>query len=492
MKKYIIPIALVVLFTHSCKTEISKEEYLSQISEIENGLLPVIILDGEEQENFNIYKRMLYYKVPGVSIAFMDNGEIIWAKGYGYTSFDSIAPIDQNTIFQAASISKPVAAMAALHLVEEGMLDLDKNVNEYLSGWQVDENEFTANEKVTLRGLLSHSAGLTVHGFGGYSATDSVPGTIQILNGNSPANSGRIYPDVTPRSIYRYSGGGYTVMQKMLGDVTGKSFPDIMKEYVLGPIGMESSAYSQPLSEGMSINAAMAHNSDGSMIEGRWHTYPEMAAAGLWTNPTDLLKYALEVQNSVQNKSNKILSKKMTIEMLTPQMESHGLGPGLGGRNSSATFSHGGSNAGYRCYFQAFSHGGQGVAIMTNSDNGDALMGEILRSFSSIYSWDNYKPLRKKLVDLEENILDELAGDYLMKVEENELLVHIEVNDKHLTGTQDWDNFTFDMLPESESLFFNKNDQASFKFIRNMDGEVTEIIIQGQWHFKRLDSKDSE
>jgi len=490
MRKYIIPPIFLVAIVCSCNRNISKEKYLVQITEIENGLLPMVIIDGEATEKYNIHDRMRYHKVPGISIAFMDQGEIIWAKGFGYTSFDSITEIDQSTIFQAASISKPVAAMAALHLVEEGKLGLDDNVNDYLVGWQVEENRFTTNEKVTLRRLLSHSAGLTVHGFGGYAVTDSVPGIIEIINGQRPANSGRIFPDTIPGSIYRYSGGGYTVMQKLLCDITGKEFASIMDEFVLSPIGMESSTYVQPLPPEFESKAAIAHYSDGSMVEGKWHVYPEMAAAGLWTNPTDLLTYAIEVQNSVRGESDNIISGKMAIEMLTPQKESHGLGPALGGRNMSATFSHGGANEGYRCQFVAFSHGGQGVAIMTNSDRGDLLIGEILRSFSNTYKWDIYKPVKKKIIEIDEEALNKLAGEYCLKIPGDELIINISVKEKHMKGVQIWDGMSFEIYPESEYLFFNKEDRASFEFIKNNQDEVTGVIIQEQYHF--LKKSDNE
>ncbi len=198
----------------------------------------------------------------------------MWAKGYGYTSNDSTQLVNENTLFQAASISKPVAAMAALALVEKGKLDLDANVNLYLEGWQVEENKFTSEEKITLRRILSHSAGLTVHGFGGYASGDKVPDIIQILNGEEPANSGRIYPDTRPGVQYRYSGGGYTIMQKILCDITGKDFPALMDELVLSKIGMNYSSYEQPLPDALWDNAARAHDGGGEMIEGQMALLP--------------------------------------------------------------------------------------------------------------------------------------------------------------------------------------------------------------------------
>lgn len=478
-------LAILVLLS-GCTDNRSQIDYTADIEKLENGLLPLVKIKGEEKQVYNIYDRMEHYKVPGVSIAFMDQGKIQWAKGYGFTDNTHTKAIDDMTLFQAASISKPVAAMAALHLVEEGKFSLDDNVNDYLINWQVEDNKYTIDEKVTIRRILSHSAGLTVHGFAGYSSTDTLPGIIDILNGTGHANSGRIFPDTVPGTIYRYSGGGYTVMQKMLCDITGKDFQVLMDEVVLGPIGMESSTYRQPLPEKLEPLAAVAHTGDGKEVEGRWHTYPEMAAAGLWTTPTDLLKYALEVQKSLMSKSNKVISKEMTEEMLAPQMEFHGLGPALGGKNASATFSHGGANAGYRCQLYAFCSGGQGVAIMTNSDNGDVLAGEIMRAFSSLYNWESYKAVIKEIVEVDSDLLTELSGDYCLEIPGQELRLNLKVVNNHLEGYQLWDGLKFEIFPESDNLFFNKEDRAPFKFVRDDEGHVNKLIVQNKWTFVKM------
>jgi len=227
MKNLIFILLSLTFLIASCKQKESDTDS-ALIDRVENNLMPAVIIEGDSLPSYNIYDRMAHYNIPGVSIAFIDDGEIKWARGYGYLSADSTMEVNKNTLFQAASISKPVAAMAALRLVEEGRLGLDDDVNKYLKDWQVEENRYTRQEKVTLRRILSHSAGLTVHGFGGYSSTDTVPLVIQVLNGEKPANSARIYPDTVPGSIYRYSGGGYTLMQKMLTDISGMDFPELM------------------------------------------------------------------------------------------------------------------------------------------------------------------------------------------------------------------------------------------------------------------------
>lgn len=483
-----ITITGILVLMASCTPATQKEDDIALIESIENSLLPSVLIEGHDDQGYHILDRMENYNVPGVSIAFLNSGEIVWAKGYGFTSLDSGRLVDEHTLFQAASISKPVAALAALSLVEEGKIDLDADVNQYLKGWQVEENAYTQQEKVTLRRLLSHSAGLTVHGFGGYSQKDELPEVVQILNGEAPANSGRIYPDTIPGSVYRYSGGGYTVMQKMLTDISGEEFPDLMQESVLSKLGMDNSTYQQPLPEEFQGNASSGHLTDGEEIAGQWHTYPEMAAAGLWTTPTDLLKYAREVQLSYEGKSNKVLSKEMVHEMLTPQMNSHGLGPGTGGEGDNITFGHGGSNAGFRCQLMAFTKQGQGVAVMTNGDMGGYLMDEILRSFSKLYGWDMYKPEIKSLWPLEKGELDAFAGKYLLNYYGQELVLELSSQEGHLTGLQLWDNLTFQIYPESANSFFNPEDGVVFVFKENKEGKPAMFVYQfGQeFSFQKL------
>jgi len=455
---------------------------IALIETIENNLMPPLVIEGEEMEGMNIYHRMEHYQVPGVSIAFLNGGKIVWAKGYGYTTADSTRPVDEHTLFQAASISKPVAALAALAMVEEGKIGLDEDVNLYLKDWQVEENTYTVEEKVTLRRILTHGAGLTVHGFGGYAANDDVPTIIQVLNGEEPANSGRIFPDTIPGSIQRYSGGGFTVMQKMLTDISGKAFPELMEEAVLSKIGMKSSTYQQPLPVALQENAAAGHRAGGDMIEGRWHTYPEMAAAGLWTTPTDLLKYAMEVQKSYAGESNLILSQEMTREMLTPQMNNQGLGPGTGGTGERINFGHGGANEGFRCSLYAFTKLGQGVVIMTNGDRGGELMSEILRSFSKEYGWERYEQTIKTLAKLSVEELEALTGPYMLRYDDQELVLEISVLENRLKGVQLWDDFSFEIYPETATRFFNMDDGAEFEFSMDASGDVSAITVyeQGQ------------
>jgi len=270
----------------------------------------------------------------------------------------------------------------------------------------------------------------------------------------------------------------------LLTDITGMTFPDLMNMYVLDPVGMKNSTFKQPLPEELAGNAASGHKPDGSKVPGKWHSYPEMAAAGLWTTPTDLLRYALEIQYSLNGQANNVISQKMTLEMLTPQMNSHGLGPALNDDGNSPSFSHGGANEGYRCQLFAFT-GGQGLVIMTNSDNGGQLIPEILRSFSSVYGWSVYKPDEKTVFEIQEDDLKQYAGNYYLHRQDTKMVIELSVSDGHLEGKQLWDNSTFDIYPESDLLFFNIDDGVPFEFRRNESGEISEIIIREQYAFKK-------
>jgi CubicO group peptidase (beta-lactamase class C family) len=324
--------------------------------------------------------------VPAVSIAVIDSGRIVWAKAYGVTASNEGRAATTTTRFQAASMSKPVGAMAALRLVEEGKLQLDTDVNAMLRSWKIPGNAFTQQTPVTLRMLLTHTAGLTVHGFGGYAAGNAVPSVPQILDGAAPANSAPVRVDVLPGTLWRYSGGGMTVAQFLMTDVTGESFPMLARRLVLAPAGMTSSGYEQPLPDSVASFAATAHTNRGMPVQGRWHTYPEMMAAGLWTTPTDLARWIIEVQNAYAGRS-RILGQPMARAMLTPGLGGWGLGMEIQGAADSLRFSHGGSNRGFRGRFVGYVSGGRGVVVLTNGDAGGTLASEIVGAVGREYDW---------------------------------------------------------------------------------------------------------
>ena len=361
----------------------------ARLERVEEIAVELPTAPGEAPLRLSLAELMKTFNVPGVSIAVIENYKIVDAKGYGVIASDSSTPVTTKTLFQAGSISKPVAATGALSLVEQGKLSLDDDVNNKLTTWKVPQNEFTQTEKVTLRRLMSHTAGLTVHGFPGYDVDALVPSIVQVLNGERPANTEPIRVDIVPGTKSRYSGGGVTIEQLMMMDVTGKQFPALMRDLVLDKIGMTDSSYEQPLPPARAAMTAGGAYGDGKSVHGKWHIYPEMAAAGLWTTPTDLAKFAIEIALSKQGKANHILSQKMTQEMLTPVKDEVGLGFFME-KDNPGQFGHNGADEGFQALLTMNADTGNGIAMMADSDNGISVMNYILRRVAKEYAW-NYK-----------------------------------------------------------------------------------------------------
>jgi CubicO group peptidase (beta-lactamase class C family) len=445
------------------------------ITAVENALKPAMYAKGKPIPAMNILERMKYYHVPGVSVAVIDNGVIDWANGYGIKEASGNDPVTPETLFQAASIGKPVTALGTLQLVEQGILDLDSPVNDKLVSWKVPENEFSVKEKVTLRRLLSHSAGLTVAGFPGYGPTEQIPTLVQVLDGEKPANTPPVRIDMIPGSQYRYSGGGFVVIQLLMAEVSGRLFQETMQTTVLDPLGMAHSTFEQPLSPEKTDQAATGHQANGEIIKGRRHIYPEQAAAGLWTTPSDLCRFAIELQRSVAGESNKIISQEMAGKMLAPGTGNWGLGIGLGEATAEEkkTFSHGGGNQGFISMLFAFVNKGQGAVVMTNSNSGGDIMMEILRALSSVYDWGILQPKEVVLVEIASNKLKRYAGDYRAPDEpDTPVVVYIEKDQLHVKSaeTGDW------MLsPISETKFVYMDGGVELTFGKGDDDRFDQI-----------------
>ena len=361
---------------------------------------------NEPPQQLSVEQLMELYKIPGLSVAIIDNFKIAAAQAYGTTEAGGSTPVTTHTLFQAGSVSKPVAAVGALSLVEQGKLSLDEDVNRKLRSWRVPENEFTKEQKVTLRRILSHSAGLTVHFFPGYAVGEPLPTLPQILDGERPANTPPVRVDFVPGTRWRYSGGGVLIEQQLMIDVTGKPFPQLMREIVFDKLGMNDSTYEQPLPLSRAGSAASGTYANGKVVPGKWHVYPEMAAAGLWTTPTDLAKLAIEIALAKQGKSSRVLSEVMAREMLKVQMlrveeialgnQEHrdrmGLGFFLGDEMRPDLFGHIGDDEGFQALLIMFGASGQGAAIMCNSQYGIMLGDFLLDKIAQEYGWKGYVP----------------------------------------------------------------------------------------------------
>jgi len=357
------------------------------------------------------------FRVPGASWVVIEDGEITVTETAGVLQAGESAAVTPGTLFQACSISKPVAVLAMLRLVDRGLLDLDEDVNRRLTSWQVPPTS-DWQPVVTLRQLASHSAGLTVHGFPGYHHEATLPTTTQILDGVSPTNTFGVRVDTVPGTQFRYAGGGTIVLQQLLEDVTGTPFRQLARELVLEPLGMSDSDYAQPLPPERYAIAATAHDEVGQPIDGRWHAYPELAAAGLWTTPTDLAKFAIAVQRAHAGADGALLSPELAREMLTPQVPASDrigglthLGLGLFLGDDGQRFGHSGGNEGFKCHLLAYRDTGQGLVVMTNSDNGSYLVMGAFAAAAAAYGWEGYPELDVPDLPSPEGLSD-LAGAY--------------------------------------------------------------------------------
>ena len=466
-----------LLIIASCLNVVQAQEpsLNERIERVEHGLLPPVLIKGDP--TWSIKERMEAYQVPGVSIAVFKDYKIQWAKGYGVKDVETGEPIDARTLFVAGSVSKPVAAMGALRLVQGRKLSLDTNINRSLKSWKLPDNELTKVQKVTLRRLLSHSGGTTVHGFRGYAPGEHVPSLVQILDGVPPANSPAIRVDLVPGSQWRYSGGGITIVQQAMIDIEGQDFPSIMKRAVLDPIGMTSSSYAQTFTPERLARAASGHTAGGEAVEGKRYNYPEMAAAGLWTTPSDLAKFAIEVELSAQGKSNKVLNQPMSRLMVTPQIaisEGQHMALGLFLDRNDRYFQHGGADVGFVCLLYARKEGGYGAAVMTNSDRPGQLIDEIMRSIAKVYAWEDYLGEEHEVMALDSTEMEALQGRYRLGSDE---VLSLKLIDGRLMGSE-LDMSSFELLAASEGEFIRRDRDLTYIFSKFEESEPQQVTIQ--------------
>lgn len=386
------------------------KEVQAKIKQFENNL-GLWVQIGNQQ--FTLADRMKSNHINGVSIALIKDYKIEWAKGYGWADSAQQRPVTTNTLFQAGSISKSLNGVGILKLVQEGKLNLDSDINLYLKSWKFPYDSLSKGKKITIANLLSHTAGLTVHGFDGYEKGATLPTLIQILNGEKPANSKAIRSMYAPSVRHQYSGGGTTIAQLILQDVTGQPYDTYMRNKVLKPMGMSNSFYTQPPPADKENLLATGYYNDGKAVKGKYHVYPEQAAAGLWTNPTDLAKYIIETQLSLTGKSKKVLSPETTRLRLTPYIDkSAALGVFIIEKGNEKYFNHDGSDEGFVAAYFGSMENGNGAVVMANTDNG-SLLYEVINSLASVYNWkDFYTPKIKQVVTVNNDILKSYVGNY--------------------------------------------------------------------------------
>lgn len=469
-------VALALPIAHGAAAQSAPGVVEQRIERVTSGLVGAVVIKGDAHARHTLAEQMKALNVPGVSIAVIHGGRIDWARGFGVRG-PAGEPVDANTVFQAGSISKPLAAMAALRLVQDGKVSLDADVNTYLTSWKLPASPVAEGKAVTLRELLTHTAGITVHGFPGYAMGAPVPSLVEVLNGEKPANTPAIRSEAAPGARWQYSGGGFTIMQQMLIDVTKEPFPKLLHDTVLKPLDMTRSTYDQPLPKDWG-DATAPYQADGKPIEGGAHTYPERAAAGLWTTPTDLARYAIAVQRTLAGEEHPVLTQAMTRQMVTPGMGNWGLGLEIGGSSEDPYFTHGGVNAGFQSVFAAYEMGGEGAVVMTNADRGMEVAEEVMRSIATEYGWPDFKPVVRTTVQVDPKILADYLGTYQLGPGFN-LVVTLE---NGLLITQATGQGKVPLYAESETKFFPTVIVAEIDFSKDAQGKVTGLVLHQGGH----------
>jgi CubicO group peptidase (beta-lactamase class C family) len=498
---------LVLLF-QVAQAGLTDEPVSTRMERVEQRLIPNLAVTGQEMGSFPLQQRLRFYKVPGASIAVIHDGTIEWSRGYGVLKTGTATPVTPETPFQAASISKMVAAIVALRVVDLGKLDLDEDVNNKLMSWKLPENEFTKNEKVTLRRLPSHRAGLTDNaGFSSAKPSAPWPKLADVLEAGkwtpAPIRVGR-----QPGPTFQYSGGGYCLMELLLEDATGKPFPKLARELVFEPLQMTHSWFEQNLSAQRERVVAIGHLANGKPLPQRWNSYPATSAAGLWTTPTDLARLVIEIQSAYSGKETKVLSSALAREMLTIQgredsgesiriarQESYpddwrlawGLGVGLIGR-PPVRFFHSGSNPGYQCELQAHIHGGKCAVVMTNADQGWQIARELLVAVAKEYEWPafNYPQQRRMSAPVSRAVLSKIVGEYRLasngvvkptvRISTQDDQLYIEISD-YLDPTP--------FYSESETVYFTTQLTMTLRFTKNDGGEFVTVTSDHGWSASR-------
>lgn len=448
----------------------------AQVDQVADNLRPDIILEGDTAQK--LAERMIHYRTPGVSFAVIDDYALTGAATYGKITAEQPGEVTEETRFQAASISKLVNAVGVMRLVETGRLDLDQDVNRLLTSWQIPPSPKYPEAVITVRMLLSHTAGLSAHGFGGYASPDGLPSAVEVVDKSRGVNSEKVRIVQQPGVSFRYSGGGTTVIQLIIEDLTGKPYTEYMQEAVLAPLGMSKSFYSvdQKGKEGL---LATAHSANGKPLKNKYQHYPESAAAGLWTTPTDLSKLMIDLMLALKGETGKLLRTATVEAMFVPPVEgeNNALGLFLRSKGDQVYFEHGGSNEGFKANFVGNASTGQGAVVMINAEQYD-LIPEVVNAVASVFDWPEWFGPNSTLPDVE---IDKSAwkgyeGHYVSEADETKVLnFNVKKGRLRISRPKEW---TLDLIPVSQRKYLVKGatPAVTVKFLA--DGRLE--VVQGK------------
>lgn len=454
---------------------------------VENGILPTVRIAGEDVR-WSLAERMAHHKVPGVSLAVIEGGEIVWAKGYGSCGRDNYAPVDADTVFMGASTSKPVTAFLVMQMVERGLLDLDVEINTYLRRWQLPQNEFNRDHPVTLRNMLSHRAGLTVNGWPVAPRGRPLPTVFDLLEGTRPAvddpgpNEFAMPPvrvNQTPNNARRYSGGGFLLAQMAIEDATGRAFDALTDEMIFQPLGMTRTTFqSNPLPERFTRNIAFGHDGNGDPVPGGWMVSAEMGAGGIFTTAPDYARFHIGFRAAFRGQRGAILRQDLAQQMATRQGSSDfGLGWRVLGNGASLRINHGGSNGGYQSETNSYLESGKGGMVFTNAVPGIILYFEIHNAIADVYDWPGFMAAPKRVVPVPADQLHRFEGEYrivsgielpLMKIWSENGVLKNEIPGLRV-GVRT-------MFMDDAGRMFNQSGPYETSIVYGPDGRASELI----------------
>jgi len=449
---------------------------------LQSGLAEQIRIAGQEVDFQTLTQRLAHYHVPGVSVAFVRNGKLAWTLHSGVKDLTSGLPIDAATVFQAGSISKPAFASVLMKYRQHNSLDLDEDVNKLLTSWQLPQHEWSGQQVVSLRRLLSHTAGTTVHGFPGYAAGETVPTLQQVLDGVAPANTGPVIVDIQPGSRMRYSGGGTTLAQLTLQDVSGEHLPAMAERLLFGPLDMTRSSFNQPIAPALANNMAIPYDGDGAPVKGGAHTYATLAAAGMWSTPSDMLKMASAVRSAYFGEKIDWLSQETAVEILTtnaPTARSPNVGMGfflnMTDEGKILGFGHGGADEGFKSQLYLELESGNGYAIMTNGNNGNQLITELEIRIKEALGVGYVQPEIKTIINISQEDLNEYIATYHVSAAfEVDVVLETAENGFLLTASPYVENAMH--WHQGEGTFFAK-DGSRISFERDESGAITTLVM---------------
>lgn len=466
MKMTLFLISICLGLNNLLAQTIYTQETHDKINEIEHNITGRLLLNDDQPST--ILERMKKYKVKGMSIAVIHDYKIAWAKAYGWADEADKKLMTTETLFEPGSISKSLNAVGILKLAQEKKVDLNTDINTYLTSWKFPYDSLSRGKKITLAHILSHNAGLTVHGFPGHDIHGPIPTVLEVLDGKKPSFTPAVRSAYEPGLQFEYSGGGTTISQVLLTDVTKQNYDEWMYEHVLKPIGMETSFYSQPPPKEKQYLCASAYMSDGTPISNKFHVYPEQAAAGLWMTPSDLCQYIIDMQLAYQGKPSKVLSPEMVKLHLTPYNDGPtSLGSFIVDINGEKYFEHGARNDGFCGDFYGSLEGGNGVVIFLNSDDG-TLISEVINSVAKAYQWKNFyhEPLRKKSINMSDKLLKSYEGLYLY--DQTWSAIGKKDNKYHFYTNGRYVNMYF----STPTCFFNEEFPAVKTFLKDNKGKI--------------------